>query len=224
MGDYHDDPRKGIEDGYIFFLPENESLKKNHFYLPKFVNEELLYPEQDDQFLTVFIDHYTCQQRKEKDLAKESINEVFRQISTSEVELKIYYPTSKGIEINPVKPEIPLNDEREIYKYVNFDEIAKIYRKTHIFFPTHRETQGMVAQEIGACGGITLMQKWMYPEKVHYQFPHLLYNTGTKIDFKKIKQYILLREIRDKFRLHVMANCGFKNFSNKLIDTILSLC
>ena len=44
------------------------------------------------------------------------------------------------------------------------------------FFPTHRESQGMLAQEIGACGGLTVLQKWMYPLETHNQFEHIFYN------------------------------------------------
>ena len=44
------------------------------------------------------------------------------------------------------------------FKIIPYDEIIKIYRKTHLFFPTHRETMGLVAQEIGMCGGLTVMQ------------------------------------------------------------------
>ena len=91
MGDHHNDPRKGIEDGYLFFCPENKNLKKNHFYLPRFVNENFLFPEQDNNILTLFIDHYNCQNPKEREISINSIREVFRQISTTELELKIFY-------------------------------------------------------------------------------------------------------------------------------------
>ena len=31
----------------------------------------------------------------------------------------------------------------------------------------------MLAQEIGACGGLTIL-KWMYPPETHYQFEHVI--------------------------------------------------
>ena len=157
------------------------------------------------------------------DLSIRSIKEVFRQLSTSEVPLRIFYPTSKGIEIDPKEPEIPDQSINEIYKKIPFEEITKFYRQTHIFFPTHRETQGMVAQEIGACGGITLMQEWMYPKETHYQFPNFSYVPGQKINFSKIQQYIFMEEIRKKFREQVLKTCSFNFFKEVLIKTIIKL-
>ena len=223
MGDHHGDPRKGVEDGYLFFCPTLEPLKENHYYLPRFVDENLLFPEKDNNILTLFIDHYNCQNPNEREISVNSINEVFRQVSSSKIQLNIFYQTSKGLEVNPLEPEIPPDNKKQIYKYLPFSEVAEIYRKTHIFLPTHRETLGMVAQEIGACGGITIMQKWMYPEAVHYQFPHFFYSPGKNIDFENIKKYITKKEVIDKFRSHVLGNCGFNNFKTNFINTLLKL-
>ena len=69
-----------------------------------------------------------------------------------------------------------------------FDQIAKYYRKTDTFFPTHRETQGMVAQEIVACGGLTTLQPCTYPKSTLAQFAHIIYNQNDKIDFGLIRE------------------------------------
>ena len=223
MGDRGDDPRVGSEDGYFYFVPSANKTKQNCFYIPKFVNEDHLFLGQNNDKLTIFVDHYTRCQPKEMDLSVRAIKEVFRQLSTAEVPLRIFYPTSKGVEIDPKEPEIADKSIKEIYKQIPFSEIAKYYRQTHIFFPTHRETQGMVAQEIGACGGITLMQEWMYPKETHYQFPHFLYIPGQKINFTKIQEYIFMDDVRKKIRTHVLKNCGFDLFKNILIKTIINL-
>ena len=47
----------------------------------------------------------------------------------------------------------------------------------------------MLAQEIGACGGLTVLQEWMYPTFTHYQFPNIFYNKEQKIDFLFFKKY-----------------------------------
>ena len=41
----------------------------------------------------------------------------------------------------------------------------------------------MLAQEIGACGGITVLQKWMYPKTTTHQFISVFYQEDQKIDF-----------------------------------------
>ena len=90
MGDLGHDPRTGPEDGYFYFVPTSKPTKENYFYIPKFVNDEQLYLNQNNDKLTIFVDHYTRCQLKEMDLSIRSIKEVFRQLSTSEVPLRIF--------------------------------------------------------------------------------------------------------------------------------------
>jgi len=225
MGDSGLDSRTGVEDLYFYFLPSDKKLYKHYYYLPKFVDEEHLYPEQsNDKLLTIFIDHYKHQNDKEIKISYDAIFKVFEIIKNSNFPLKVFYQTSKGVITNPKEPEIPKNNLKQDYKILPFEEIAKYYRKTNIFFPTHRETQGMVAHEIGACGAITLLQEWMYPEKTLHQFPHIIYHLEDKtIDFEKIFNYL-----NDKNRLilnreHVLKNVGIKNFSIHLLSIIKNI-
>ena len=95
-------------------------------------------------------------------------------------------------------------------------------RKTDIFFPTHRETQGMVAQEIAACGGITMLQAWMYPTNTLSQFAHILYKQDDYIDFLSIKENI--KNITyEKIRNHTLEKCNFEKFRNTLYQALLNL-
>ena len=225
MGDSGLDSRTGVEDLYFYFLPSDKKLYKHYYYLPKFVDEEHLYPEQsNDKLLTIFIDHYKHQNDKEIKISYDAIFKVFEIIKNSNFPLKVFYQTSKGVITNPKEPEIPKNNLKQDYKILPFEEIAKYYRKTNIFFPTHRETQGMVAHEIGACGAITLLQEWMYPKSTLHQFPHIIYHLEDKtIDFEKIFNYL-----NDKNRLilnreHVLKNVGIKNFSIHLLSIIKNI-
>jgi hypothetical protein len=225
MGDSGLDPRTNVEDLYFYFLPSDKKLYKHYHYLPKFVDEEHLYSEQsNEKLLTIFIDHYKHQNDKEIKISYDAIFKVFEIIKNSNFPLKVFYQTSAGVIINPHEPEIPKNNLKQNYKILPFTEIAKYYRKTHIFFPTHRETQGMVAHEIGACGAITLLQEWMYPKSTINQFPHIIYNQEDKtIDFEKIFNYL-----NDKNRLmlnrqHVLNNVGIKNFSTCLLSIIKNI-
>lgn len=225
MGDSGLDSRTGVEDLYFYFLPSDKKLYKHYYYLPKFVDEDHLYPEQsNDKLLTIFIDHYKHQNDKEIKISYDAIFKVFEIIKNSNFPLKVFYQTSKGVITNPKEPEIPKNNLKQDYKILPFEEIAKYYRKTNIFFPTHRETQGMVAHEIGACGAITLLQEWMYPKSTLHQFPHIIYHLEDKtIDFEKIFNYL-----NDKNRLilnreHVLKNVGIKNFSIHLLSIIKNI-
>jgi len=163
VGDSGLDPRRNYEDLYFYFLPSKKKLHDHYIYLPKFIITDNLFPEQnDDDKLTVYVDHFKYQNETEREISIDAFNKIFFSIKNSQVPLRVFYHTSKGIELNRFTPEIT-NTKSQIAKYLPFDEIAKYYRKTDIFFPTHRETQGMLAQEIAACGGITIMQPWMYP-------------------------------------------------------------
>ena len=216
MGDSALDKRRNHEDAYIYFIPSDTKLYDHYHYLPKFILEDYLYPsEEKSKNLNVYVDHFKYQTKKERQISINTINKIFTDIKNSEIPLNIFYHTSNGIETNRMTPEIPDENTSQCAKFISFEEISKIYRKTDIFFPTHRETQGMLAQEIGACGGITILQDWMYPRNTHHQFPLIYYKENQKIDFLFIKK-ILDKRSKNEFRNIVLKYCGFENFKIEL--------
>ena len=80
----------------------------------------------------------------------------------------------------------------------------------------------MVAQEIGACGGITVLQDWMYPKVTHDQFPAMLYKHDQKIDFNFIKE-VLSNLNKEEVRKNTLDKCSFNNFKKKLLEIIKEL-
>ena len=218
LGDNSMDPRRTYEDAYFYFMPAKEKLYSNYYYLPKFIMDEYLYPEpREDDTLNVYVDHFHTS--KDRDESIRAINKIFRDINSSDVKMNVFYHTSQGIEINRLDPEIPEKGISQCALYIPFENISYYYRLTDIFLPTHRESQGMVAQEIGACGGITVLQDWMYPETTHYQFPSMFYENNQKIDFLYIKE-VLANHSKEKMRKHVLQYCGFENFKMKLYNVI----
>ena len=80
----------------------------------------------------------------------------------------------------------------------------------------------MVAQEIAACGGITMLQAWMYPSNTLSQFAHILYKQDDYIDFQSIKENI--KKINhQKIRNHTLEKCNFEKFINTLCQALLNL-
>lgn len=220
MGDHSMDVRKTFEDAYFYFMPAKEKLFPHYYYLPKFVLEENLYPEaktRNTDTLNVYVDHFNAQKDRKESI--EAINKVFEDINSSDVKMNIFYHTSKGIEINRLEPEIPPPNVSQCALYIPFEELSYYYRLTDVFLPTHRETQGMVAQEIGACGGITALQDWMYPKATHYQFPAIFYTENQRIDFSFIKD-VLKKHSKEEIRSHVLKCCGFENFKITLFNTL----
>lgn len=218
MGDSALDPRRNFEDAYFYFIPSKKKLYDHYHYLPKFLMEKYLYPSsKKNDKLNVYVDHFHSSHDRETSIR--SIKKIFDEMSLSEVPLNIFYHTSNGIELNRSSPEIPKENIDQCATFIPFEEITKYYRQTDVFFPTHRESQGMLAQEIAACGGITVMQNWMYPKEVHHQFPHIIYTEDQKIDFNFIKQ-VLKKHSKDEIRKQVLKYCSFNNFAEKINDVI----
>jgi len=212
FGDISSDSRQNIEDLYFYFYDHGPVYAKHYRKLPKFIFEDLLYPEQDDKLFTVFVDHYTD---------RESYLElVFSEIEKCPFELKVFYQSHTGIVENPTKKEqVRLIDQRSpSFTHIPFEEIAVFYRKTHIFLPTHRETQGMVPLEIGACGGLTLMKPFTFPQEISSMFYHALYDETHHINWEKARKLAL--ENKAKYRAHVLNNFSIQNFRHHLLEAL----
>ena len=133
-------------------------------YIGQCVDETELYPEHGEQF-TVFIDHYMPKRQS-------ALTDILRQceaIHAERPDTRFWYMSASGIVENA------FTETCGLYKTYPFSEIARYYRQSHVVLPTHRETQGMLAAEIGMCGGLTLLQPWMYPAERRAEVPHQLY-------------------------------------------------
>ena len=221
IGDDGMDPRRSIEDYYFYFNPNTKPLFDHHIYLPKFIDENYLYPEQTEK-ISVFVDHYKHQTESEREVSTASLLFIFEKLKKYRNIIDIYFHSSEGIELNPNKITIPTN-KKSNFKFLDYKEITKFYRKCHVFFPTHRETQGMLAQEIGACGALTIMQEWMYPKSTHYQFEHLIYSFEKFVDFESVLNSCKLNSFIEKNRTRVIENCSIKNFNRIFNDKINSI-
>lgn len=215
FGDFIDDPRDAGANLYFYFNPSNKIIDGKK-YLPKIIDDTDLFPNHSDKF-TIYVDHYKHQNLHEAKISKEAIKFVFQQINIFKqlkIPFDLYFHSEKGIEKNPTKINLPTNVSQNC-KILNYDEIITYYRKTHLFFPTHRETQGMLAQEIGLCGGMTILQPWMYPKETQYQFRHLLYSFNAPINLTKLKELIDDPQFISKNRNHVLKYCT-RDIFNKI--------
>lgn len=208
------------EDYYFYFIPTKEPSFKHYLYLPKFIDEDYLYPEQNEK-ISVFVDHFGngSQTEQEKQISIKSILYIFENLKKYRNKIDIYFHSSKGIELNPETITIPA-DKKNYFKNIDFDEITKFYRKCHVFFPTHRESQGMLAQEIGACGGLTILQNWMYPLATHHQFEHLIYDFENFADLDSVFKICKHEDFIKKNRNTVMRNCSISQFNQTFRDKI----
>lgn len=152
-----------------FILTHMQDRRSKCFYIGQGVNEKSLYSEHDDTF-TILVDHWMP---KRSSKVQRILNEC-KLLSDKNKDVRVWYHNSDGIVENV------FTEDCMQYKIIDFDELTSYYRKTHVFLPTHRETQGIVGAEIGMCGGITYLEKWMYPKKIISKIPHKIYSGSLK--------------------------------------------
>jgi hypothetical protein len=52
-------------------------------------------------------------------------------------------------------------------RHVSFEEIAAEYRRTHVYFVTHKESVGLTCLEMGLCGALVVAPKgFIYPDRL----------------------------------------------------------
>ena len=98
MGDSSMDPRRNYEDLYFYFNPSSKKKYKHYIYLPKFLFEEYLFPEQKrEKGLTVFVDHFKFQNPNEKEQSILAIKKIFESLKSTNQISKVFYHTSKEL-------------------------------------------------------------------------------------------------------------------------------
>jgi len=216
FGDYSNDDRSTVEDCYFYFLEGGKRYANHYRKLPKFVFDDLLYEEQNDEILTIFIDHF---------LDRDSYSElVYKQILSCPYPTRIFYQHHSGILKNPDKKTLmsKISPKYEKFKFIPFEEISKFYRQAHVFLPTHSETQGMVALEIGACGGLTFMKPNTYPGEVPTKFYHVYYDENNPINWDYAIKATRHSQ-RKKYRDQVLKNYSFDFFKKALLENLKDL-
>ena len=172
-------------------------------YVGHGVNDEELYPDQSQDQFTVLVDHsFKGQRRRDK---TQFVLDQCRRLKEKRPDIRIWYHCSDGM------VEDKFDADMSPYAKLPFDEITSYYRKTHIFLPTHRETQGMLGAEIGMCGGLTLMQKYMYPSKRRSLVPHQIYDR--EINWPETIDIEANRKLTDK-------HFGIAKFSKRLSSAV----
>ena len=105
------------------------------------------------------------------------------------------------------------------YNTFDYDIITSLYRKADVFLPTHKESIGMLAGEIGLCGGITLLESYMYPEQIKKQFQYIQYKNLSDIDWNSIRKYITT-EKRHQRRKYCLEHYGMESFKQRCLDAV----
>lgn len=160
-----------------YVLTHMQDSRSNCFHIGQGLNDSVLYPDHDD-ILTIYVDHWFGYRNAFYNRSRPKVQKILNQCrelyDRKNGAVRVWYHNSQGIVENVFE------EDTNHYKLIPFDELSQYYRKTHIFLPTHRESQGIVGAEIGMCGGLTLLERWMYPKQTIRHIPHRFY-------FNKIK-------------------------------------
>lgn len=209
MAEFGSDSRVGLEDAFFYFVETNSNHPKG-LRLPNFVMTDHLYPEHDEVF-TVFVDHF---------LNRVSyLDDVFDRVREIGFPHRIYWQNHEGIIENPSDADLGiLHDQRFApFKCIDFEEIAKYYRKTHVFMATHVESMGKVAIEASVCGALVFCHKGTYPDGVVRQIDHATFRRGVSFDWSKVKELCSPEHITMR-REKALANAGFPRFQQDLLS------
>ncbi len=213
-GEYSLDRRATFADYYGYFLLNGLNLAENNFRIPRFVRDDLLYPDKNDDLLCIFVDHYL-------DRAP-FLELVVEQIERCPFPHEVLHQTFEGVVRDPDWGKILAEIARigtgkaPYYKTLPFEEVAAGYRRAHVFMPTHVETVGVVPTEIGACGALTLLPPRTVPDGVLNGVAHVLYDRDNPVDWPAVKAQTT-PERQAQHRQGVLAAYGFDNFSRALL-------
>ena len=209
IADFGSDDRVGLEDAFFYFV-ETSSNHPKGLRLPNFVMSDHLYPEQDEVF-TIFVDHFLNR--------RSYLDDVFDRVREIGFPHRIFWQNHEGIIENPSDADLGiLHDQRSApFKSLNFEEIVKYYRKSHVFMATHGESLGKVAIETSMCGALVFCHQGTYPDGVVRQIDHATFRRGVSFDWSKVKELCSPEHITMR-REKAFANAGFPRFQQDLLS------
>lgn len=137
-----------------------------YHYIGWAADPEVLYPEQSASQLAVLLDHAFYKG------GQPDITEAVTVDATMFGHCTLWRdkPIKVRRLVNGGAEDVTINDpplkvfQRE---HVPFPDIAREYRRTHIFFVTHRESVGLTCLELAYCGALVVAPKGMiYPDRL----------------------------------------------------------
>jgi hypothetical protein len=170
--------------------------------------KHLYIEERDYSKVNIFIDH----SHKTGDQTNKILTHLEK--IKSKYDIDVYHQGSDGIVCNVFKVET-----NKGYKLYTLEELSKIYRKCDLFFPTHRESLGQVALELGACGAMTVLEPWMYPSFTIKQTDAIFYSNIDDLDWDSIMKKVS-RENKEATRKKVLSHCGPEIFREKFCNIL----
>lgn len=156
---------------YMFYHIPTGARNSKSFYVGSAILDDHLFIEpRETNKITIWVDHYS----KRNDMTQIILSDLEKLYKEYPNKFRILHQNRNGIDQNCFVSGNSLNDA--YYAKYDYDIICSLYRKADILFPTHRETQGMIAAEIGMCGGLTILKDYMYKSHITEKLPCIKYD------------------------------------------------
>jgi hypothetical protein len=198
------------------FYHANVSPNKNTFFIGQAFDENLLYIEErkDGEPLTIFVDHGMNNRKDITDKVLKYLEGIHKKYG-----FRVLHQNNHDMTENVFEKQDKINWN---YKKYPYPEISRYYRMTDVFFPTHRETQGLCGPEIGMCGGLSVLQDFMYPKTISKTFPHIKYNSFNDINWNNIQELCSF-EKRVERREIVRKNYSIESMRKRVYNSLKSI-
>ena len=145
-----------------------ERYANNNHYIGWAADPDLLYPEQDPNELRVLIDH--CYYKSGQPDYTEALTKQAVMFKSTGAWKKHWRSMRVRRLINGGAEDVYANDamlKTFDRKHVPFPEIAREYRKTHVFVCTHKESVGLTCLEAAYCGAIVAVPNgFLYDDRL----------------------------------------------------------
>lgn len=221
---------KSHEDILYYLVPSGKRNKMGCKYIGWACSHELCKPKQDDNYITILIDHNYYGKSKRmlnQDLTRSITEHVceFAKKNNKNInnkKIKVLRFIRGGLE------EINLNLSMlkiiNIDKYVqgqglSYEDACEVYSKTDIFFVTHEECMGLVNLEVAMSGGLIVSPNGYIKRELLSQLHHISYD---KDKVSSLDMINVLNNINHNYARNKIINKNWQNATYKIYETLLN--
>lgn len=176
----HPEVLSDVPDYVLYHLERPSYSNKKCKYVGQGLDPSKLLMSNPSNELRILVDHRMANRNDRTDIILSYLEGVSRNIP-----IKVIHHSNSGLVENQfVEPS--KSKALSTYKKYSYLEMCKLYSEVDVFFPTHRETQGLTGLEVAMCGGLPVISYDMYPQPIRTKLPNYAYGSLGDINWKTI--------------------------------------
>jgi len=201
---------------YVLYHLDVSTNNKKCKYVGQGLDPFKLSISDSSEELRILVDHRMANRNDMTDTILSYLEGVSKNIP-----IKVIHHSNSGLVenqfIEPSKSKL-----LSTYKKYPYSTMCKLYSNIDLFFPTHRETQGLTALEVAMCGGLSIISYDMYPHSIKTKLPHYAYGSLGDINWNSISS-LCGEKHKIARREKVIKNFGIDKFKKKVNETLENL-